>query len=86
MGRTPVPPRVNLEELESLIRQRRSADYSTTSLRNETIEALVIEARLFRVHYEASKRRRKDAVRVRKPRPSKITLENVNEDEEAPGG
>lgn len=42
--------------------------------------------RLFRVHYEASKRRRKDAVRVRKPRPSKITLENVNEHEEAPGG
>jgi hypothetical protein len=79
MARTPVPPRVNLDELESLIRQRRAADYSTTSVRNEALESLIIEARLFRNHYDSASRRQRDGAKTRKPRPSKITLGNVNE-------
>jgi hypothetical protein len=79
MGRTPIPPRVNLDELESLIRQRRLGDYSTTPVRNETLESLIIEARLFRTHFDSTARRRKDAASVRKPAPRKITLQNVDE-------
>jgi hypothetical protein len=79
MGRTSVPPRANLDELESLIRQRRLADYSTTQIPNETLESLIIEARLFRTHFDSASRRRKDAARVRKPAPRKITLQNVDE-------
>jgi hypothetical protein len=79
MDRTPIPPRVNLDELESLIRQRRLGDYSTTPLRNEILESLIIEARLFRTHFDSSSRRRKDAAKVRKPAPRKTTLQNVDE-------
>jgi hypothetical protein len=85
MDRTPIPPRVNLDELEALIRQRRLGDYSTTPLQNETLESLIIEARLFRTHFDSASRRRKDAARVRKPAPRKITLENVDEFDESPG-
>jgi hypothetical protein len=85
MERTPLPARANLDELESLIRQRRLGDYSTTSVRNETLESLIIEARLFRTHFDSASRRRKDAARVRKPTPRKITLQNVNEHDESPG-
>ena len=79
MDRTPIPPRANLDELESLVRQRRLANYSTTPVRNETLESLIIEARLFRTHFDTSSRRPKDAARVRKAAPRKITLQNVDE-------
>jgi hypothetical protein len=86
MGQTPVPPRVNLDELESVIRQRRAADYSTTPVPNEALESLIIEARLFRNHYDSASRRQRDGAKARKPRPSKITLENVNLHDVDPGG
>jgi hypothetical protein len=78
MGRTSVPPRANLDELESLIRQRRLADYSTTQIPNETLESLIIEARLFRTHFDSASRRRKDAARTRKASAPKITFQNVD--------
>jgi hypothetical protein len=77
MARTPVPPRVNLDELESLIRQRRAADYSTTPVRNDALESLIIEARLFRTHHDAASRRQKDGARAREQIPPKITLETL---------
>jgi hypothetical protein len=79
MGRTSVPPRANLDELESLIRQRRLADYSTTQIPNETLESLIIEARLFRNHYDSASRRKRDAGRARKQMPAKLTSANVDQ-------
>ena len=81
-----MPPRVNLDELESVIRQRRAADYSTTPVRNEALESLIIEARLYRVKFDAASRRQKDGSRVRKPRPPKITLDNADALDSDPGG
>jgi hypothetical protein len=45
----------------------------------------VIEVEAFRNRYDAASRRQKDGARVRNPLPGKITLENVNDNDESPG-
>jgi hypothetical protein len=52
----------------------------------EDVESMLIECLLYRNKYEASSRRRRDGARARKATPRKITLDNVNENDQSPGG
>jgi hypothetical protein len=79
MERTPLPPRVDIDALRRQIERRRTAGYSTTSLDNDELESLLIEAALFRNHYDSSRRRQKDGTRARKAQPRNITLQNADE-------
>jgi hypothetical protein len=65
MERTQIPPRVNLDDLESLVRQRRAGDHSTTPVSNEALESLIIEARLYRLKSDAAARRQMDGAKAR---------------------
>jgi hypothetical protein len=78
MERTPLPPRLEIDAVRRQIERRRAAGYSTTIIDNDELESLLIEAALFRNHFDSQRRRQKDAVRSRKPAPRKITLENVD--------
>jgi hypothetical protein len=79
MERTPLPPRADLDGLRHQLRTRRETGYTTTIVNNDELESLLIESALFRNHYDSQRRRQKDAVRVRKQPPRKITLQNVDE-------
>jgi hypothetical protein len=86
MERTLLPPRVDLTHLRALIRQRKEAQLTTITLPVEQVESLLIESALFRNRYDSATRRQKDGTRVRKPAPSRITLDNVNQNDADPGG
>ena len=64
--RTPAPDRVSIEDVRDLIKRRREAGYDGTWLLNETVEALLIEAELYRLKHDASYRRQKDAARAQR--------------------
>jgi hypothetical protein len=63
---TPLPQRVSTEDVRDLIKRRRDARYDGTWLLNETIESLLTEVELYRLKYDASTRRQKDAARAMK--------------------
>jgi hypothetical protein len=52
----------------------------------EDVESMLIECTLYRNKFDAASRRQRDGAKTRKPRPPKITLENVNDHDESPGG
>jgi len=64
-GPSPIPARVNIEEVRDLVKRRREARYDGTWLLNETIESLLTEVELYRLKYDASTRRQKDAARAK---------------------
>jgi hypothetical protein len=64
--RTPVPDRVSIEDVRDLIKRRRDAGYDGTWLLNETVEALLTEAELYRLKHNASYRRQRDAARAQR--------------------
>jgi hypothetical protein len=86
MERTAIPPRVDIRHLRALIRQRKEAELTTITLPVEQVESLLIEAELYRTKHDAASRRQKDGGRARKPAPPKITLDNVNQHDQSPGG
>jgi hypothetical protein len=63
---TPLPARVNIEEIRDLIKRRREARYDGTWLLNETIESMLIEVEMYRLKHDASYRRQRDAARVQR--------------------
>jgi hypothetical protein len=85
MERTPVPDRVDLDAVRELCRQRREQEMNGIWLPIEDVESMIIECLLYRNKFDAASRRQKDGGRTRKPSPAKITLENVNENDESPG-
>jgi hypothetical protein len=84
-GRTPIPERVDLDQLQDLIRRRREARYAYTLVDNGVLESLITEARLYRAKFDASSRRQRDAARVaqrRKPTGSEVMANLANQDPE----
>jgi hypothetical protein len=85
MERTPLPARVDVKHLRALVRQKRDEGLATITLMLDDVDSMIIEVEAFRNRYDAASRRQKDGSRTRKPAPSKITLDNVNEHDESPG-
>jgi hypothetical protein len=71
--------------LRAIIRQLREADLKTITLTLDEVESMLIEVEAFRNRYDAASRRQKDGARVRKSAPRKITLENMDDNDEPPG-
>jgi hypothetical protein len=86
MERTPLPARVDVEHIRALVRQKRQEGWATITLMLDDVDSMIIEVEAFRNHYDAAARRQRDGVRARKPAPPKITLENVDQYDESPGG
>lgn len=83
--RTPIPDRVDLDQLEDVIRRRREARYQYTLVDNGVLESLIIEARLYRTKFDSASRRQRDAARVaqrRKPTGSEVMANLANQDPE----
>jgi hypothetical protein len=85
MDRTPVPERVDTKHLRALVRQRRDEGLATITLMVDQVDSMIIEVEAFRNRYDAASRRQRDGAKTRKPRPPKITLDNVNDHDESPG-
>jgi hypothetical protein len=77
---------VDTTHLRALIRQKRDEGLATITLMLDDVDSMIIECEAFRNRYDAASRRQKDGARGRKPSPPKITLENVNQHDESPGG
>jgi hypothetical protein len=78
MERVEVPPRVDLDRVREMCRQRREQEMLGVWLPLDEVESLLIEAHLYRTKYDSSARRQRDGARARKPSPPRITLENVD--------
>jgi hypothetical protein len=85
MERVEVPPRVDLDRVREMCKQRREAEMTGVWLPIEDVESMLIEVILYRTKFDAASRRQKDGVRGRKPVVPKITLENVDQYDESPG-
>jgi hypothetical protein len=85
MERTPIPDRVDLDQLQDLIKRRRDARYAYTLIDNGVLESLITEARLYRAKFDASSRRQRDAARLaqrRKSTGSELMAHLANQDPE----
>jgi hypothetical protein len=83
--RTPIPDRVDLDELEDVIKRRREARYQYTLVDNGVLESLITEARLYRAKYDSASRRQRDAARVAQRRDrtgSELMANLANQDPE----
>ena len=78
MERTPLPARVDVKHLRTLIHQKREEGLATITLMLDDVDSMLIEVEAFRNRYDAASRRQRDGAKTRKPSPSKITLENVD--------
>jgi hypothetical protein len=86
VDRTPIPGRVDTKHLRALIRQKRGEGLATITLMLDDVDSMIIECEAFRNRYDSANRRQRDGSRARKATPRKITLDNVNDNDESPGG
>jgi hypothetical protein len=83
--RTPIPDRVDVEQVRDLCKRRREARMTGVWLSIEDVESMLIEVELYRAKFDASSRRQRDAARVaqrRKPTGAEVMANLANQDPE----
>jgi hypothetical protein len=78
MERTAIPPRVKINHLRTLVRQKRDEGLATITLMLDDVDSMIIECELYRTKHDAAARRQRDGGRARRQSPPKVTLENVD--------
>ena len=71
---TPLPQRVNIEDVRLLLERRKAGKMTGVWLSIETVESLLTEAELYRLKHDARYRRQRDAAKAernarRRPEP-----------------
>ena len=64
--RTPIPSRVDVEQVRDLCKRRREARMTGVWLSIEAIESMLTEVHLYRTKHDASWRRQQDAKRTQR--------------------